>query len=228
MSIIQYLEDGKTGNQPLSTNLYMELQEDILTGKLKSGEKLTEQKICNEYKVSRTPVREALRQLEMDGLIENIPNRGAFVLGLSPQDIEDMYVLRKAYEIQAVKWAIERITEEEQNELEETFEFMEFYTMKNDINKMQSINAAFHQIIYNATHNRMLKQLLSSYQLYLKYCNPSNYYAPDYLSTVLKEHRAIFDAFMAKDIDGGALAMGIHMDNSKSRKRKQFFKESSD
>ncbi|MFR7989745.1 MAG: GntR family transcriptional regulator [Anaerovoracaceae bacterium] len=220
MSIIQYLEDGRTGNQPLSTNLYTELQEDILTGKLKSGEKLTEQKICNEYKVSRTPVREALRQLEMDGLIENIPNRGAFVLGLSKQDIEDMYVLRKAYEVQAVKWAIERITEEEMNELEETFEFMEFYTMKNDINKMQSINTAFHQIIYNATHNRMLKQLLSSYQIYLKYCNPSNYYAPDYLSVVLKEHRAIFDAFMAKDVDGGALAMSIHMDNSRTRKFK--------
>ena len=136
MSIIQYLEDGKTGSQPLSTNLYTELQEDILTGKLRSGEKLTEQKICNEYKVSRTPVREALRQLETDGLIENIPNRGAFVIGFSKQDIEDMYELRKAYEIQAVRWAIERITDEERSELEETFEFMEFYTMKNDINKM--------------------------------------------------------------------------------------------
>lgn len=218
MSIIQYLEDGKTGNQPLSTNLYTELQEDILTGKLQSGEKLTEQKICNEYKVSRTPVREALRQLEMDGLIENIPNRGAFVIGLTPQDIQDMYALRKLYEVQAVRWAIERITEEELDELQETFEFMEFYTMKNDINKMQSINMAFHQIIYNATHNRMLKQLLSSYQTYLKFCNPSNVYAPDYLATVLEEHRAIFNAFMAKDSEGGALAMSIHMDNSRKRK----------
>ncbi|MEE0741776.1 MAG: GntR family transcriptional regulator [Emergencia sp.] len=220
MSIIQYLEDGKTGNQPLSTNLYTELQEDILTGKLKPNEKLTEQKICNEYKVSRTPVREALRQLEMDGLIETIPNRGAFVLGLSDQDIEDMYELRKAYEIQAVRWAIARITEEERNELEETFEFMEFYTMKNDINKMLSINTAFHQIIYNATHNRMLKQLLSSYQVYLKYCNPSNYYAPDYLSDVLDEHRAIYEAFLSGDVEGGALAMKVHMERSKGRKFK--------
>ena len=146
MSIIQYLEDGKTGNQPLSTNLYTELQEDILTGKLKPNQKLTEQKICKEYNVSRTPVREALRQLEMDGLIENIPNRGAFVIGFTNQDIADIYDLRRAYEILAVKWAIERITEEEFNELEETFEFMEFYTMKNDINKMLNINTAFHQI----------------------------------------------------------------------------------
>ncbi|MCI5689103.1 MAG: GntR family transcriptional regulator [Emergencia sp.] len=220
MSIIQYLEDGKTGNQPLSTNLYTELQEDVLTGKLKPGEKLTEQKICNEYKVSRTPVREALRQLEMDGLIENIPNRGAFVLGLSSQDLEDMYILRKDYEIQAVKWAIERITEEEMSELEETFEFMEFYTMKNDINKMININTAFHQIIYTATHNRILKQVLSSYQNYLKHCNPSNYYAPSYLSDVLTEHRAIFEAFKAGDIEGGALAMREHMENGKNRKFK--------
>ena len=218
MSIIQYLEDGKTCNQPLSTNLYTELREDILTGKLRSGEKLTEQKICNEYKVSRTPVREALRQLETDGLIENIPNRGAFVLGFSNQDIDDMYVLRKAYEVQAVRWAIERITEDELDEMEETFEFMEFYTLKKDINKMININTAFHQIIYAATHNRMLKQILSSYQIYLKHCNPSNYYAPDYLDTVLDEHRAIYNAFMTKDPEGGALAMRIHMDNSRNRK----------
>ncbi|MCI9638897.1 GntR family transcriptional regulator [Anaerotruncus sp. 80] len=220
MSIIQYLEDGKTGNQPLSTNLYTELQEDVLTGKLKPGEKLTEQKICNEYKVSRTPVREALRQLEMDGLIENIPNRGAFVLGLSTQDLEDMFTLRKDYEIQAVRWAIERITEEEMQELEETFEFMEFYTMKNDINKMININTAFHQIIYMATHNRMLKQILSSYQTYLKHCSPSNYYAPSYLNDVLLEHRTIFEAFKAGDIEGGALAMKEHMENGKKRKFK--------
>lgn len=218
MSIIQYLEDGKTGNQPLSNNLYTELQEDILTGKLRPHDKLTEKKICDDYKVSRTPVREALRQLEMDGLIENIPNRGAFVIGLSPQDILDIFDMRESYEIQAVRWAIERITKEERNELEETFEFMEFYTMKNDINKMLNINTAFHQIIYNATHNRMLKQILSSYQTFLKHCSPSNYYAPDYLVTVLEEHRAIFDAFMAGDVEGGALAMKIHMENSRSRK----------
>jgi len=219
MSIIQYLEDGKNGAQPLSTNLYTELQEDILTGKLKPNQRLTEKRICDEYKVSRTPVREALRQLEMDGLIENIPNRGAFVVGLSEQNIADIYDLRRSYELLAVRWAIERITEAELSELEETFEFMEFYTMKNDINKMLNINTAFHQIIYNATHNRILKQMLSSYQVYLKHCNPSNYYAPNYLADVLEEHRAIYEAFKAKDVVAGVLAMTTHMDNSKDRKR---------
>ena len=218
MSIIQYLEDDQTAAQPLSSDLFTKLQEDILIGKLKIGEKLTEMKICNKYGVSRTPVREALRQLEMDGLIETIPNRGAFVLGLTDQDIDDISVLRAQSEVQAVRWAIERITEEELEELQETFEFMEFYTMKNDIPKMLNINMAFHQIIYNATHNRMFAQQLNTYQLYLRHCDPSNYYAQDYLRMVLSEHRNIYNAFLEGDAESGALAMDYHMRNSRTRK----------
>jgi len=220
MSIIQYLEDDKAPNMPLSSDLFSKLREDILTGKLESGDKLTEIRICNEYNVSRTPVREALRELEVDGLIETIPNRGAFVVGLTDQDIRDMYVLRSASEVQAVRWAIQRITEEEMEELTETFEFMEFYTMKNDIPKMLNINMAFHQIIYDATHNRMLRQQLSTFQIYLRHCNPSNYYAPNYLRDVLSEHRAIYDAFEAKDVEAGAMAMQRHMESSTKRKFK--------
>ena len=79
MSIIQYLEDGKTNDpKSLHSTVYTELLEDILTGKLRPGSKITEQKICDEYKVSRTPVREAFCQLETDGLIESIPNSFIF------------------------------------------------------------------------------------------------------------------------------------------------------
>ena len=220
MSIIQYLEDEQNNNLPLSSNLFSKLQEDILTGKLEDGEKLTEIKICNQYGVSRTPVREALRQLEADGLIMTIPNRGAFVKALTEQDIHDIYVLRSQGEVTAVRWAIERITEKEMSELDETFAFMEFYTMKNDIPKMLNINIAFHQIIYHATHNRMMLQQLSAYQLYLRHCNPSNYYATNYLRDVLAEHRDIYDAFGAGDPEAGAAAMKRHMENSAKRKFK--------
>lgn len=168
MVLYKHSDDSKT-NTPISSVLFSQLQKDILTGKLKAGQKLTEQELCKEYKVSRTPIREALRQLETDGLVENILNRGAFVIGMSDQDYEDMFDLRKIYEMQAVRWAIMRITEEEMDRLEETFEFMEFYTLRNDIDKMLTINTGFHQVIYDASHNRMLKKLLSSYQGYLKY-----------------------------------------------------------
>ena len=218
MVLYKFSDDMELNNAPLSNSLLGKLQKDILTGKLKPGDKLTEQELCKAYGVSRTPVREALRQLEADGLVENILNRGAFVVGMSEQDYEDMFELRKAYEVQAVKWAIERITEEEMDRLEETFEFMEFYTLRNDIDKMLTINSGFHQVIYEASHNRMLKKLLSSSQNYLKYKGIESAYDDDYLTTVLEEHRAIFKAFKDKDVKAGTLAMEMHIDRARERR----------
>jgi DNA-binding GntR family transcriptional regulator len=206
-----------TSGKLLSTDLFSRLRQDILIGKYKRGYKLTEQNICTEYKVSRTPVREALRQLEMEGLIETIPNRGAFVLGFSVQDVKDIFELRKSYEIQAVKWAIERITDDELDALEETFEFMEFYTQKNDIEKMLKINVSFHQVIYEASHNRMLRNILASYQQYTEHVKNRIPHADNYLPELLKEHREIFNAFKSKDVESGMEAMGRHMDKSIER-----------
>ncbi len=214
----KFTDETEVSNAPISMSLLAKLQRDILTGKFKPGEKLTEQNLCREYGVSRTPIREALRQLETDGLVENILNRGCFVIGMSPQDYEDMFELRKAYEIQAVKWAIERITDEEMARLEETFEFMEFYTMRNDIDKMLVINAGFHQVIYEASHNRMLRKMLSSYQTFLKYKDAGSVYESNYLTTVLEEHRAIFKAFIDKDVKAGAEAMERHINRARERR----------
>jgi len=209
----------KTTAAPLSTDLFNRIKEDILSGKLKKDQKLIEQSICDEYKVSRTPVREALLQLEMEGLVEMIPNRGAYVLGLSARDMDDMFILRKIYEVQAVRWAIQRITDEEMAQLEETFDFMEFYTMKNDVEKMLNINVNFHQTIYKASHNRMLQHLLSSYQAYIRHGRRNFDEKEEYLQTVLKEHRDIFQAFVDKNVEAGVRAMEIHMDHSKARHR---------
>ncbi|MGI6257744.1 MAG: GntR family transcriptional regulator [Anaerovoracaceae bacterium] len=201
----------------LSTDLSMRLKEDILSGRLRKNQKLTEQSICDNYQVSRTPVREALVQLEMEGLVESIPNRGSFVVGLSQQDMLDILTLRKIYEVQATSWAIERITEDELDQLEENFEFMEFYTMKEDVDKMLNINQNFHQMIYTASHNRMLMQMLSSYQVYLQYARKKAPREENYLTTVLDEHRKIFEAFKEKDPQAGAAAMAAHMDHSARR-----------
>ena len=95
--------DSEKNGQPLSAGLYQEIQKDILSGEIESGSKLTEAAVCKRYGVSRTPVREAFRQLEADGLIENIPNRGAFVTGLTKRDISDLFDLRTLFEMQAVE-----------------------------------------------------------------------------------------------------------------------------
>lgn len=218
MVLYKFSDDLEVNNAPISTSLLSKIQKDILTGELKPGEKLTEQILCKKYDVSRTPVREALRQLEADGLVENVLNRGAFVIGLTEQDYEDLFEMRKAYEIQAVKWAIERITDEEMDKLEETFEFMEFYTMRNDIDKMLVINNGFHKVIYEASHNRMLQKQLSSFQNFLKYKGLKSTRDDNYLSTVLEEHRAIFKAFTDRDVRAGAEAMERHINRAKERR----------
>ena len=218
MAVLTYSDDFSS-NAPLSGILFRQIQKDILTGELIAGEKLTEQRICDRYKVSRTPVREALRQLEKESLIENIPNRGAFVIGFSNQDILDMFDLRASYEVLAVEWAIERMTDKELEAFEETFEFMEFYTMKKDIEKMLNININFHRNLHHATHNRMIQQTLSSYQLYIKYTNRRTYDNPEeYLSTVLEEHRRIFEAVKSRNTELGISAMRDKMEKSKERR----------
>ena len=211
---IKGLSGIKQTASSLSDDLAARIRDDILSGRLHDGSKLTEQTICDKYKVSRTPVREALSKLEVEGLIENIPNRGAFVRGLSEQDIADIMTLRKIYEIQAIRWAVQRITEEEMDELEENFEFMEFYTLKNDIDKMLNINRSFHQMIYRASHNRMLAQLLSSYQTYIRHDASALSHTEDYLNTVLEEHKQIFLAIRERNEEAAVAAMEAHMNSS--------------
>jgi DNA-binding GntR family transcriptional regulator len=207
----------KATGSTLSSNLYYQLRKDILEGKVRSGEKLSEQQVCNLYGISRTPVREAFRQLELEGLIETIPNRGAFVVGLSIQDIKDLYEMRKAFEIIAVRWAIQRITKEEMEYLEEAYDFMEFYTMKKDAEKMLNINMNFHELIYQAAHNRMLAHTLSVYQYYIMETKVNSAYLDGQLEVVLDEHKKIFEAFVNKDSEAAVKAIAIHLDNARIR-----------
>lgn len=211
------------GSKPLSNSLFVQIQKDILSSKIKPGSKLTEQNLCKQYSVSRTPVREAFRQLESDGLIENIPNRGAFVIGLSRRDISDLFDLRKIFETQAVEWAILRMDEDEIDTLSENIEFMEFYTLKRDVEKVLHFNSLFHNIIYKGTKNRMLYQTLSSYQTYLKHSAPPKTFSDDYLGTILQEHKAIFEAFAQKNPAAGKQAMEYHMTQSKLRRIAKYF-----
>ena len=217
------IKNGSRSAQPLSAGLYTELQKDILSGALPDKSKLTEQAVCKRYNVSRTPVREALRQLEADGLIENIPNRGAYVTGLSKRDISDLFDLRALFEVQAVEWAIKRMGSEDIDSLAEVMEFMEFYTLKEDAAKVLSFNSRFHILIYEGTGNRKLQRSLEVYQTYLKYSAPHRSYTESDLKTILEEHRAIYEAFESRNAAAGRKAMEYHMEQSKLRRMVDFF-----
>lgn len=220
-------EDIKIGNKnstkPLADDLFDCLRKDILSGAIASDSKITEKSVCDKYNVSRTPVREAFKQLESDGLIKNIPNRGAYVTGLTIRDISDLFDLRCSFEVQAVEWAIERMDEKEIDKLREIIEFMEFYTLKNDADKVMHFNSLFHNTIYLGTKNRMLYQSLSTYEVYLKYSTPPRVVSQNYLQTILKEHRAIFEAFEDHNIHAGKKAMEYHMAQSKLRRMSRYF-----
>jgi len=201
----------------LSTDLVGKLRIEILTERMRPGDKMTEQAICGQFGVSRTPVREALKNLEAEGLVEIIPNRGAFVVGLSKDDIRDLYAIRTQNEMQAVRWAIERRTKEEMEAIEESLDFMRFYTERGDAKRMRSINAGFHKRIAIASHNRILADSLARIQDYTRYSLRVLPYREADLAVILKEHKSIFAAFKTNDTESGALAMKKHIENSLKR-----------
>ena len=143
------------------------IRERILKGEYKIGEKIKENQIASELRVSRTPIREAFKQLENEGLIDYIPNRGCFAKGFTRRDIEDLYAVRKALEILAVEWAVNRINQAEIDKLQEQSDLMEFYTARKDGKKVLEINSDFHAVIYNASGSRFMAQVLRSYKEYI-------------------------------------------------------------
>ena len=208
-------QEKKTTAQKIEEDLKIE----ILTGKRRSGQRIIEQNLCDRYGISRTPIREILRRVESEGLIETIPNRGAFVRGFTARDIDDFYLLKSALEVQCVRWAIERITNEELEMLDQIFEFMEFYTMSDDLEKMLRINQGFDTVIYRASHNREAEKALHRYNFYIEHANAHVRYPMNYLQAVLEEHRAIYHAFKNRDPHAGAEATEIHMLRSMIRRR---------
>lgn len=192
---------------------------DIITGRIPPGKRINEQDICKRFNMSRTPVREILRRIEGNGLAKSIPNRGVFAVGITQQDLDDIFYLKMLLEVQCVKWAIERIDEEQMELLGETFDFMQFYTMSDDLDKILRINEGFDSIIYNAAHNKELERRLNRYNFLINNANAEVKYPLNYLPTVLEEHRAIYEAFVNKDPNAGAEATEIHLFKTMLRRK---------
>ena len=115
-----------TDKYSLRGRVYSKIREDILNGKYKEHEELKEMAIGEELGVSRTPVREAFRQLELEGLIQIIPNKGAYVIGITMKDVQDIYMMRARLEGLCARWATEHITQEQMEELEEILTWQNF------------------------------------------------------------------------------------------------------
>ncbi|HKL11224.1 MAG TPA: GntR family transcriptional regulator [Clostridia bacterium] len=209
------LFEDKTENKSLTTVIFERIRDDILYGKYEKGEKIVEAKLAEEFNVSRTPVREALKQLELDDLVENIPNRGVVVKGISKQDIVDIFTIRLAIEGIAVEWAIERMDQEDMQKIKEIYELMEFYTFKKDVKKFAELNTKFHEAIYRATKSRYLENVLKNYQVFMKVVRYKSLEKPGRLQGALNEHKLIVDALMEKDVEQARMVVIEHVKHSK-------------
>lgn len=193
------------------------LRDRILMGEYVIGEKIVENQIAAELCVSRTPIRDAFRQLEFEGLIDYVPHRGSYAKGFTKQDMEDIYSVRKALEQLAIEWAIKRIDDTEIAKLEEQMELMEFYTKRKDCEKVMDINVAFHEIIYSAARSRFLAQILKSYQDYVQQARRATVSDEANLPIIAAEHKDILKAIIHKDTEDAIHRIGYHLDNSKNR-----------
>lgn len=209
------LFDQKKENKSLTTLIFEKIREDVLNDVYKSGEKIIEAKVAEEMGVSRTPVREALKQLELDGLVENIPNRGVIVKGVTTGDIDDIYEMRLAIEGIAARWSVERMSEETLKDLKEIYELMEFYTVKKDIDKIFELNTRFHEVIYKAACSRYLEHVLSDFQQFIKSTRKRSLETEGRAEEALTEHYAVLEAFLARDAEAAIKALVNHIEHSK-------------
>lgn len=207
---------AESDNSSLRIRVFNAIESAILNDEYKEGESLNEIKIARELEVSRTPVREALMQLELEGLVKNIPNKGAVVVGVSEKDIEDIYEIRVRIEGLASRLCAEKITDDELKALGRTVDLQEFYLSKNDFEQIRKLDGDFHKIIYEASRSRPLRFMLSNFHNYIKRARDISVQAEGRAEKTVSEHRAILKAIREGD---GALAEKLtaeHIVNAES------------
>ena len=184
----------------LAEQVFERLEHDILTGKYQRGEVLTELKLVTDLGVSRTPVREALHRLEQEHIIE-IASKGIQILGVTEQDLKDIFAIRLRIEGLASAFAAKNMTEEQLAELKEALELQEFYLNKQDPEHIKKMDSRFHQLIYrycgSAVLNDTLLPLHKKVQKYRRVSVEDNSRAQE----SVHEHRAIFEAIEARNAE---------------------------
>lgn len=198
---------------PLRDVVFNTLRQAILTGELKPGERLMEIHLANRLGVSRTPIREAIRKLELEGLVTMIPRRGAEVSQITEKSMNDVLEVRRALDALCAELACDRISEEELEELGKACTAFEQAVKTKDIKKVAQADVALHDIIVRATGNRRLIQLVNnlSEQMYR--------YRFEYIKDfgqherLIEEHRIIYDSIVRKDKETASKEARIHIDN---------------
>ena len=196
----------------LEESVYQRLEEEILSGKLSRGETLTETSLTARLGASRTPVRAALHRLAEEGLVEISPNRGAVVMGVTAEDLVDIYKMRMRLEGLASREAAEKISEEDKKRLTDSVELSEFYIKKKDAEHLKELDSEFHDIIYRAAGNRLLYRTLSDLHKKITTYRKLSLTVTDRLERSVEEHREILSAIIKGDSDEADKLTYLHIE----------------
>lgn len=190
-------------------SLYDLLLEEVLQGNLKPGELLVESTLGRRYGVSRTPIREALRMLEQDGVLERV-NRGIRVRQTSAEEVLELYDVRSILEGAAARDAADRRTDIDLATLERIFKTMEEASGATAADRAV-INRSFHRAIWDAAKNRTLRDLLERLGVHLRRYPATTYERPGRWETAIEEHRAILEAIRSRDVAAARSLSEQHM-----------------
>ena len=198
---------------PLRDVVFNTLREAILKGELKPGERLMEIQLAKRLGVSRTPIREAIRKLELEGLVVMVPRKGAEVADITEKDLRDVLEVRKALEELVVQIACDRMTEEDFKELKKAHARFKTVIKKGDLKEVAEADVKFHDIIYMSTNNQRLIQILNNlreqmYRYRIEYLKDTQMHA-----ALVQEHESIVECLESGDKENASRIMRSHIDN---------------
>ena len=200
--------------QPLREVVCETLRDAIRKGKMKPGERLMESQLAEDLGVSRTPVREAIRKLELEGYVIMMPRRGTYVANLSIRDVNEVFEIRTSLDSLASGLAAERITDEELERLQRLLVAIGGYIEENDMDKIVECDTEFHDLLYQASRNSRLVGIIFNLREQLTRFRSTSMAFPGRLKATLEEHRRIVEAIAQGDVAEARAAAEYHMEKS--------------
>jgi len=200
--------------KPLRELVCENIRQAIIDGTLSPGERLMEIQLADEMGVSRTPVREAIRKLELEGFVVMIPRRGTYVADISIKDITEIYEIRISLDVLAAGLAAERITDEELEKLNSYLIEIAKYVPTMDLDKIVELDTAFHDVLYNASRNERLCSIIGNLREQLTGIRGRSMSYPGRLVETMDEHRALLDSIAARDVERAQRAARVHLENA--------------
>ena len=188
-------------HQTLREKILETIRDAIIKGSLKPGERVSEPELAERFGISRTPIREAFRQLESEGYLEVIPRRGAVVASLSERDVVEFYAIKSILEGHAARIAAERMTEKELERLETINQRLQQIAVDGDIKSFFRVHNEFHDLFIRASGNDKLAELINQLLLKFNRLRLASLAQPGRMEISVQEHRKIIEAFRRHDGD---------------------------